>query len=252
MPISSRKDYDPTPRQLYEAFLGRGESADFLDLCENYPQYAEELRELHGEQQTVAQRLVSSVASRNHQPGSATTIAPEVTRYGRRHRLGRGGMGVVYDVWDKLLRRHLAMKIVRQQDAQGSDAPVDPHVVARFVREAEITARLDHPGVVPIHDLGVDESGHVFFTMRLIQGQSLAAVIKQARQGLDRWSQTRVVEVIVKVCDTVAFAHTRGVTHRDLKPDNIMIGAFGETYVVDWGLPNWPARLPTTRPLPTA
>jgi WD40 repeat protein len=89
---------------------------------------------------------------------------------------------------------------------------------------------------VPVHEIGTDEHGRVYFTMRLVEGESLGAVLDKMNQGDTTWTQTRVVDALVKICDTLAFAHSRGVVHRDLKPANIMVGRFGETYVMDWGL----------------
>jgi eukaryotic-like serine/threonine-protein kinase len=241
MAASTRRENRPLePAQIYADFLekvGRSETTDFAELCGRYPHHAEELRELHGQQGTVEQQPPSSASTIVNVAGATVTPPRPAMRYGLQNRLARGGMGVIYKVWDKVLHRELAMKVVRQQEtATEAAAPADPRVLIRFVREAEITAKLDHPGVVPIHDLGVDEGGRIFFTMRLVQGKSLAAVLELAREHRENWTQTRVVDVIVKVCETLAFAHSRGVIHRDLKPDNIMVGAFGETYVMDWGL----------------
>ncbi len=175
-------------------------------------------------------------------PASAVTpgSSPEVpSRYGVLERLAQGGMGIIYRAWDGRLRRELAMKLIRDRRSGSSHQPassVSPETLARFVREAEITARLDHPGIVPIHDMDTDEQGRVFFTMRLVQGQRLDEVFALARLHDKHWSKTRVLDVIVKICETVAYAHSRGVIHRDLKPSNIMTGQFGETYVMDWGL----------------
>lgn len=240
MDASTRDFRDPDPTELYARYLAqaeRGEAVDFAELCRRHPQFADGLRHLHGRQETVDGLRRSSVTA--SRPASAAPVdAPTGThRYGLGERLARGGMGVIYKVWDRVLHRNLAMKVVRQQDhPHAEQVAVDPHVLTRFVREAEITAHLDHPGVVPIHDLGLDAHGRIFFTMKLVQGKSLAAVFQLAKARREKWTPTRVVDVIVRVCETVAFAHSRGVIHRDLKPDNIMVGAFGETYVMDWGL----------------
>jgi WD40 repeat protein/serine/threonine protein kinase len=152
--------------------------------------------------------------------------------------IDRGGMGVILRVWDENLKRNVAMKmILGQENLDGKRAAsVSQSSMLRFIREAEITGRLDHPGVVPIHEIGLDDQGRQYFTMRLIHGESLAAVNRQLKAQEGNWTQTRVLEVIVKVCDTLAFAHSKDVIHRDLKPANIMVGQFGETYVMDWGL----------------
>ena len=153
--------------------------------------------------------------------------------------LGRGGMSEVRRVRDRNLRRVSAMKILH------SDLLVHPQFLARFVEEAQATAQLDHPGVVPVYDLGRLGDGRPYYTMKEIRGRTLTAVIEKvhaARQG-DRWEVTqagwslqRLVDAFRTVCDAVSYAHARGMIHRDLKPDNVMIGEFGEVHVVDWGL----------------
>jgi len=141
--------------------------------------------------------------------------------------LGRGGMGVVQRVFDTRLHRYLARKQVRAGAGEAE--------TARFLEEARVTAQLDHPGVVAVHEVGRDEEGAPYFTMPMVRGRTFAALIDELRAGpTPPW--TRVVDVLVRVCDTVAFAHSRGVVHRDLKPQNVMVGRFGEVFVVDWGL----------------
>jgi WD40 repeat protein/serine/threonine protein kinase len=159
-------------------------------------------------------------------------------RYTVLGRVAQGGMGVIFKVWDGSLHRPLAMKVIRGQDQVGEagPAPVNRELLGRFLREAEITGQLDHPGIVPVHEIGTDEHGRVYFTMRLVEGESLGSVLDKMSEGDATWTQTRVVDVLVKICDTLAFAHSRGVVHRDLKPANVMVGRFGETYVMDWGL----------------
>jgi formylglycine-generating enzyme required for sulfatase activity len=99
-----------------------------------------------------------------------------------------------------------------------------------------VTSQLDHPGVVPVHDVGLDAAGKVWFTMRQVKGRTASEVFAEAFQGVDDWTTTRALEVILKVCDTMSYAHEKGVLHRDLKPANVMVGRFGEVYVMDWGL----------------
>jgi serine/threonine protein kinase len=155
------------------------------------------------------------------------------SRYEVRGEIDRGGMGAVLEVWDRELRRPLAMKVSLSGPDAGADAG---RRVARFLEEAQITAQLDHPGVVPVHELGVDDQGRVFFTMRRVQGRDLREVFHQVHFGLGDWTRRRALDVLLRVCEAVAFAHSRGVIHRDLKPANVMVGAFGEVYVMDWGL----------------
>ncbi|HEX5050276.1 MAG TPA: serine/threonine-protein kinase [Planctomycetota bacterium] len=157
-------------------------------------------------------------------------------RYVAQRELGRGGMGEVIQVWDRELRRPLAMKVLPRLHAAGSDGRSERDAVVRFLEEAQITAQLDHPGIVPVHELGVGDDGRAFFTMSLIRGRTFGEVIEFVHTRRDDWSLTRAVSVLLRVCEAVAFAHDRGVVHRDLKPANVMVGSYGETYVVDWGL----------------
>ncbi|NJN14783.1 MAG: serine/threonine protein kinase, partial [Planctomycetes bacterium] len=158
------------------------------------------------------------------------------TRYSLREEMARGGMGVILRVWDEDLRRTLAMKSMRGMLLPKDASPENAQMVSRFLEEAQITGQLDHPGVVPVHELGIDAKGHVFFTMRMVRGVELAEVIRMAREGREGWNTTRALTVILKVCEAMAYAHSKGVIHRDLKPANVMVGKFGESYVMDWGL----------------
>jgi WD40 repeat protein len=108
--------------------------------------------------------------------------------------------------------------------------------LARFIEEAQVTAQLDHPGIVPVHEVGFDLNGKPFFTMKLVKGRDLDEVFRLARAEEERWNLPRVVGVLVKACQALAYAHSKGVIHRDLKPANVMVGRFGEVYVMDWGL----------------
>lgn len=152
--------------------------------------------------------------------------------------LGCGGMARVLEVWDMDLNRSLAMKVstTSRVNADGSVPPGQERNVARFLQEAQITSQLRHPGVVPVHRVGIDSKGHLYFTMRLIEEETLEDVLKKHHDGVETWSMTRAVGVLLRVCETVAFAHSQEVIHRDLKPKNIMVGRFGEAYVLDWGL----------------
>jgi formylglycine-generating enzyme required for sulfatase activity len=168
--------------------------------------------------------------------GAAPRLDPQ--RFTIEAELGRGGMGVVWRTFDHVLHRRLAMKVLRERDHPGDEAaPQLAHqLLGRFLEEAQVTSQLDHPGVVPVHDLGFDAAGKVWFTMRMVKGRTASEVFADAQQGRDHWTTTRALEVMLKVCDTMAYAHQKGVVHRDLKPSNVMVGRFGEVYVMDWGL----------------
>jgi formylglycine-generating enzyme required for sulfatase activity len=157
---------------------------------------------------------------------------PVTTRYRIDGELGRGGMGEVLRAWDRLLQRPVAMKVVRSHDG----GPVGGSQLQRFRNEARITAQLDHPGVVPVHDLGTDQDGRAWFVMRLVTGRGADEVLGSAGAAADGRRRASALEIVLKVCDTLAYAHGRGIVHRDLKPPNVMVGSFGEVYVMDWGL----------------
>lgn len=144
--------------------------------------------------------------------------------------LGKGGMGVVYQVEDKRLDRQAALKLLKADEK-------DPYGVRRFWREARITARLDHPAIPPVYESGTTTRGENYLLMRLIAGATLDTQIRDYHsQGRPRKGLRQLIEVLVKVAEAVAYAHSRRVIHRDLKPANIMVGQFGEVMVMDWGL----------------
>jgi WD40 repeat protein/serine/threonine protein kinase len=161
------------------------------------------------------------------------------SRYEELDEIGRGGMGRVLRVLDKDLGRELAMKVTDapMTSSPSSEGHVISHaVLSRFLAEAQVTGQLDHPGIVPVHELGVDHEGRLYFTMRLVPGRDLRTVFELVRTGQEDWTVTRALNVLSRVCDAMAYAHAKGVIHRDLKPANVMVGRFGEVYVMDWGL----------------
>jgi serine/threonine-protein kinase len=145
------------------------------------------------------------------------------TRYRLLERVARGGMGVVYAAEDEKLERRVALKVL---DVPGTDGDLEN----RLMREARVLARLEHPGIVPVHDVGTLADGRVFYTMKFVEGQRLDKFIEGVESVQDR------LRLFLRICEAVAFAHARGVLHRDLKPANIMVGPFGEVLVMDWGL----------------
>ncbi len=152
--------------------------------------------------------------------------AAERERYSDPQEMARGGMGRVSVVVDQRLLREVALKEVQTLDQTG-----EAGLEQRLAQEAWITAQLEHPGIVPVYDAGRSSQGRLFFTMRLIRGRSLAAAL--AKRTLD---DATLMRHFLAVCQAMSYAHARGVVHRDLKPANIMLGAFGETHVVDWGV----------------
>ncbi len=159
-------------------------------------------------------------------------------RYELGEELAQGGQAMIQRVWDRNLRRFLAMKVVRHAEATGgrSPSPEAARTRVRILEEALVTAQLDHPGIVPVHELGLDSQARVFFTMKLVKGHTLREVFERVREGHDGWTQVRALNVLRRVCEAMAYAHDKGVIHRDLKPSNVMVGRFGEVYVMDWGL----------------
>jgi serine/threonine-protein kinase len=143
-------------------------------------------------------------------------------------RIGVGGMGEVYRCGDDALGRDLAIKVLR------AELRGDAGAEARFLREARLTGSLQHPGIVPVHHLGRLADGRPCYIMKLVRGRTLAELLRDEADGPERLP--RLLAIVEKVCQTVAFAHSRSIIHRDLKPSNVMVGEFGEVQVMDWGL----------------
>jgi len=161
---------------------------------------------------------------------AGVALAEEV-RLQRERELASGGMGYIDAVADNSLMRHLARKVLHDR-LQG-----DARVVGMFIREAQLTGQLAHPNIVPVHELGVDDEDHLFFTMKLIEGRTLAELIDRLPPGpIEHGRLMQMVDILVKVCDALAFAHSRGVIHCDIKTENVMVGDFGQVYLMDWGL----------------
>lgn len=145
--------------------------------------------------------------------------------------IGRGGMGEVYRATQIDLNRDVALKVLTLHRDSDRD-----EFQQRFSREAQVTARLDHPSIVPVYSCGENDDGICFYTMRLVRGHELKQVLKFATNGQRDWNLSRAVSVLVHVAQAMAFAHSHKVIHRDLKPSNVMVGDLGEVYVMDWGL----------------
>jgi len=159
----------------------------------------------------------------SHAPGTF-----EGPRYSSLETLGRGGMGRVVSALDREIGRIVALKTMAEPDAGRP-------VVRRFLQEARITAQLEHPNIVPVYDLGALPDGQPYYTMRVVKKQSLGDVLDRPELR-KQWPMVRLLGAFVQVCRALAYAHVRGVLHGDIKPDNILLGDFGEVYLADWGL----------------
>ena len=177
-----------------------------------------------------------SVHDQQPEHSDAQKTDAKAPRYRMEGEIARGGMAAILKVWDADLRRTLAMKVILSDKDRTPDGSTADMRLSRFLGEAQITGQLDHPGVVPVHELGLDDNGRVYFTMRLVKGDNFGEVIQKVRNGTDGWNLTRAINVLHRVCETMAYAHSKGVVHRDLKPENLMVGRFGETYAMDWGV----------------
>ncbi|MHC4729884.1 MAG: bifunctional serine/threonine-protein kinase/formylglycine-generating enzyme family protein [Planctomycetota bacterium] len=165
---------------------------------------------------------------------SAAAFVPSQDKFVVENSIGRGGMGEVFLVSDKDLRRQVAMKVLRPDMGLGREPRL------HFVAEAQATSQLEHPGIPPVHDIGVTGDGRPYFTMKLVRGRTLAEVLRdlvlKRREVQREYTLHRLVTILERIAETLHFSHERGVIHRDLKPENIMLGDYGEVHLVDWGL----------------
>ncbi len=155
-------------------------------------------------------------------------------RYTPHKKLNQGGMKSIWEVDDHRTARKVAMALIQDSKiASGED-------IDSFLYEARLTANLQHPNIIPIYDIAVDENGNPYFTMKALKGETLGDVIKRLRDGSEeyrkRYSRTRLLGIFLKVCNAIDYAHTKGVIHLDLKPSNVIVGDFGDVHVLDWGL----------------
>jgi serine/threonine protein kinase len=161
-------------------------------------------------------------------------FANDFNRYTEFSPVGRGGSGVLQSCRDNNLGRVVVMKVLHKQHARHE------HIRARFLREARVTAQLAHPNTVPVYEVGVDREGSLYFTMKRVVGENLRQILEKQVLGdaeaIETYNLDRLLAVVIQVCNALAYAHVHGVVHRDVKPENILIGSFGEVVLVDWGV----------------
>jgi len=239
------------PRRSLETFAGLGALAAMREVLERTvkPPFLPELTIAKkdtfsgspvmtgngdGEPREPVTDLGSEPADRSQGTITFDEISTDDSNFQILRLLARGGLGEVFVARDGRLNREVALKLIQESQAG------DPQSKARFLLEAEITGGLEHPGIVPVYALGESSDGRPFYAMRLVRGETLKERIRKfhaAGSILKRSLEFRqLLNHYVRVCDIVAYAHSRGVLHRDLKPSNVMLGKFGETLVVDWGL----------------
>lgn len=157
------------------------------------------------------------------------------TRYSALKQLGRGGMGTVWLAEDSTLHRTVALKVLSAESSSHD-------LAARLMQEAVVLARLEHPGIVPVHDAGALPDGRTFYCMKYVEGMTLD-------QHIYKLSLRQRLQLLQRIAEPLAFAHSRGIIHRDLKPGNIMVGAFGEVLIMDWGLAKLMELAPADKPI---
>ncbi|MGD0674993.1 MAG: cyclic nucleotide-binding domain-containing protein [Polyangiaceae bacterium] len=194
----------------------------------------EDARSHHSVTRTIETEQVDHGRSAHSEPLDEATppgLSLDCDKFVERGVLGHGGSGVVIRAFDKTLLRDVAIKILNPDFSPDSDE------LTRFAEEARIAGQLEHPNIVPVYEFGLDRCFRRFLCMKLVEGETLEAALKGA--GEERLCPERLanfLQVLVKMCDAVSFAHSRGVIHRDLKPTNVMISDFGQVYVLDWGI----------------
>lgn len=233
--------------ERWEECSERGEFPTAEEICADYPELTGALREQINELRSINELLDLSEDPTEAAPSRSTegSMNSEICDEPLTAEIGlnkakfhaRGGLGIVFTASDSQLHREVAVKFLHRGFSSQSDSR------DRFCREAEITSRLDHPGIVPVHGIGETKDGRPFYVMRFIRGQTLELAIKNYYEQEAHWDEHKrnlefrtLLTRFVSVCNTIAYAHNRGIIHRDIKPENIMLGHYGETLVVDWGL----------------
>ena len=191
----------------------------------------------------AATRALTSVAEREQRVRDKTTrLQSSSGRYAIKREFARGGMGAIYLAMDTAVGREVALKELLATGGGSTGGTSHSELTERFLREAKITGQLEHPNIVPVYEIATRDDGRVFYTMKLVRGKTLAHRLLAIQGNAELSEQQKLSERLAlldafnDVCNAIAYAHSRGVIHRDIKPANIMLGDFGETLVLDWGL----------------
>jgi len=170
---------------------------------------------------TLAASIDATVVSPDALPAGAPAVPRTLDRFRLGRLLGEGGMGRVLEAYDPELRRTVAIKVVARP------ASADSEALSRFVAEAQIASQLQHPNIVPVHELGVSDDGQLYFVMKRVRGLSLGELLSGLRSSdeeVAEWDRHRLLNVFAQICQAVAYTHDKGALHRDIKPANIMLG----------------------------
>lgn len=222
-------------QMVFEVGIVKHEIKDQLEFT---AKTVEEKSTLKEKESNDLQRLSSFLLNHNIDTGISLNakndgIAKIANRkYVFGNEIARGGMGAIVETLDTDIKRDVVTKILLRNDSK--------EAIIKFIEEAQITGQLEHPNIVPVYDLGVNDEGLAYFTMKRVRGETLLRIIEKLRKKdpayMVKYPLETLIEILLKVCDGVAFAHQKGVLHRDLKPENIMVGEFGEVLTMDWGL----------------
>lgn len=227
-----RNHHQEQVEDLLVELLEQGGGEERLEACcLRWPAHAADLRRLASRMRA----LEGLIDEPQTEVTAAQLEGAQVGRYRVISELGAGTTGRVLRVWDDLLHREVALKLLKRRVGLDLRQPLD-QVSARFIEEAQVTSQLDHPAIVPIHELGKADDGQPFFTMKLVKGDEFSRFVDRVGRPSSDWSLLRGLRLIQRAGEALAYAHHKRVIHRDVKPGNIMVGRFGAVYLVDWGL----------------